>query len=121
VVDPLEGLHARIEARLDAMLDAGWEDEVRALAGRVPAAAPAWNACGYREIRDVVEGRRDREAARRAALVATRQYAKRQRTWFRNQLDGRHEVMRVDPRTFAPDEAERWFAGDMDTRRGEGT
>lgn len=121
VVDPLDGLHARIEARLDAMLHAGWEDEVRALAGRVPVTAPAWNACGYREIRDVVEGRRDRETARHAVLVATRQYAKRQRTWFRNQLDGRHEVTRVDPRTFTPDEAGRWYAGDMDTRRGEGT
>jgi tRNA dimethylallyltransferase len=45
----------------------------------------------------MVEGRLTREAARMRVIVATRQYAKRQRTWFRHQLVG-SDVTRVDPR-----------------------
>lgn len=112
IVDPGPELHERIANRIDAMLDAGWIDEVRALMGHVPPDAPAWNACGYREIRDVVEGRRTLEEARQAILVSTRQYAKRQRTWFRHQLGARDEVTRMDPRSpDAADLAEQWFTG----------
>lgn len=110
IVDPEEELHARLAARLDAMLASGWPDEVRALIETVPADAPAWNACGYREIRDWVEGRRSAAEAREAILVSTRQYAKRQRTWFRNQLAGEPDVLRLDPRsTDALDRADRWL------------
>lgn len=110
IVDPLDALHDRIARRTDAMLLAGWADEVRRLVAAVPPDAPAWNACGYREIRDFVEGRSTEAAAREAILVSTRQYAKRQRTWFRNQLNDESAVLRLDPR--APDavaRAERWF------------
>lgn len=110
VVDPGEALQHRIAGRIDAMLTAGWADEVRALVATVPPDAPAWNACGYREIRDLVEGRCTAAAAREAILVSTRQYAKRQRTWFRNQLDDESAVLRLDPR--ASDSmalAEHWF------------
>lgn len=112
IVDPGEELRPRLEARLDAMLAAGWADEVRALIATVPPDAPAWNACGYREIRDWVEGRTTAAQAREAILVSTRQYAKRQRTWFRNQVSDGPAVLRLDPR--APDataRAERWFLG----------
>jgi tRNA dimethylallyltransferase len=110
VVDPGRAIHARITARIDAMLAAGWEDEVRALLTHVPADAPAWNACGYREIREVVEGRRARAEAREATIVSTRQYAKRQRTWFRNQLGAESNVTRLDPLDpGAAAIAERWF------------
>jgi tRNA dimethylallyltransferase len=112
IVDPAEDLRPRLEARTDAMLAAGWADEVRTLVASVPADAPAWNACGYREIREWVEGRATAAQAREAILVSTRQYAKRQRTWFRNQLSGGSAVLRLDPR--APDavaRAERWFLG----------
>jgi tRNA dimethylallyltransferase len=98
VVDPGPALQARLATRVDAMLDAGWEAEVRALASRVPADAPAWNACGYNAIRDLVRGTRDRAAVRDEVFVRTRQYAKRQRTWFRNQLDDEPAVTRLDPR-----------------------
>lgn len=112
VVDAGPALHARIEARIDAMLAAGWEAEVRALMAHVPADAPAWNACGYREIRDVVAGGRTREQAREAILVSTRQYAKRQRTWFRHQLADEPDVTRLEPRDpGAAGAAERWFTG----------
>jgi len=112
IVDPGTDLRTRLEARLDAMLAAGWADEVRALMATVPADAPAWNACGYREIRDWVQGRVTAAQAREAILVSTRQYAKRQRTWFRNQVGDESAVFRLDPRE--PDavaRAERWFLG----------
>jgi tRNA dimethylallyltransferase len=52
----------------------------------------------------MVEGRLAREAARMQVIIETRQYAKRQRTWFRHQLAGA-DVTRLDPR--APDAMER--------------
>ncbi|HEY1953222.1 MAG TPA: tRNA (adenosine(37)-N6)-dimethylallyltransferase MiaA [Gemmatimonadaceae bacterium] len=86
VVDPGPSLAQRIERRVDAMLDAGWPDEVRELMRDVPEDAPAWKASGYRAVRDHVEGRIDLSSARQRIIIETRQYAKRQRTWFRHQL-----------------------------------
>lgn len=97
VVDPGDALQSRIAHRLDAMLAGGWPDEVRALAARVPGEAPAWNACGYRALRDHLAGEATLDDARTAILVSTRQYAKRQRTWFRHQLDD-ETVTLLDPR-----------------------
>ena len=118
VVDPLDQLHARIEHRLDVRLAGGWLQEVRELARAVPADAPAWNACGYQALRQLTEyGARSREAApdgnldetRHAILVSTRQYAKRQRTWFRHQLTG-EAVTHIDPRSADADaQADRWW------------
>jgi len=111
VVDPGDQLLARIERRLDAMLVSGWVDEVRALSTHVPPEAPAWNACGYRALRDYQQGVATLEAARAAILVATRQYAKRQRTWFRHQLSD-EAVTLLDPRDASvADVAERWWLG----------
>lgn len=108
VVDPGDDLHSRIERRLGQMLDDGWLDEVRALAARVPDAAPAWNACGYEALRGVVQGTTSLDEAKRAIFVATRQYAKRQRTWFRHQLTD-EAVTPIDPRSAgAADAAARW-------------
>lgn len=110
VVDPGDALHARLDARRGEMVRDGWFDEVERLSKTVPEAAPAWNACGYREIREVVQGTRARTEALELVRIRTRQYAKRQRTWFRNQLEGVGPVTRIDPT--APDAAgiaERWF------------
>lgn len=96
VVDPGAALAARIAERLDSMIRGGWVDEVRRLAGMVPADAPAWKATGYRVMRDYASGVMDQPRTREAILVETRQYAKRQRTWFRHQLD-EQVVTRVDP------------------------
>jgi tRNA dimethylallyltransferase len=96
VVDPGPTLAGWIEARVEAMLDSGWADEVRGLSAAVPADAPAWKASGYTTVRRFVEGALDREEAARLITIETRQYAKRQRTWFRHQLRG--DVTRVDPR-----------------------
>ena len=97
VIDPGDALHPQIERRLDAMLAAGWLEEVRALDARVSVDALAWKACGYEALRSVARGAGTMAEARWAILVATRQYAKRQRTWFRNQLQGA-AVTRIDPR-----------------------
>lgn len=97
VVDPGPELATRIEARVAAMLDAGWRAEVRRLVHEVPADAPAWNATGYRTIRLVETGELAERDAVHRVVVDTRQYAKRQRTWFRHQLAG-DDVTRLDPR-----------------------
>ena len=108
VVDPGDDLHARIARRIEQMLADGWLDEVGALAARVPDAAPAWNACGYEALRAVARGASSLEEAKRTILVATRQYAKRQRTWFRHQLTD-EAVTPIDPRSAdAADAAGRW-------------
>jgi tRNA dimethylallyltransferase len=86
VVDPGASLAQRIERRVDSMLERGWADEVRELIRTVSDVAPAWKASGYRLMRDHVEGRIDLSSARERIIIETRQYAKRQRTWFRHQL-----------------------------------
>lgn len=111
LVDPGPSLRDTIERRVDAMLAAGWMEEVMALDARVPATAPAWSASGYTRLRQAHRGELSRAAAREGTIIETRQYAKRQRTWFRHQLDG--DVTRLDPA--APDALARalrwWHAG----------
>lgn len=86
LVDPGAGLQQRIASRTTTMLDSGWPDEVRQLMETVPEDAPAWNASGYDAVRELVRGAIDRATAFERILIETRQYAKRQRTWFRHQL-----------------------------------
>jgi tRNA dimethylallyltransferase len=86
LVDPGAPLASRIESRVDAMLAAGWPDEVDELVRTVPADAPAWKASGYGVMRDYIMGKTDLSSARERIIIETRQYAKRQRTWFRHQL-----------------------------------
>ena len=112
LVDPGPALAGRIAARIDEMLDHGWPDEVLRLMQTVPADAPAWNATGYDAVRRLVAGSITRAEAREEILIATRQYAKRQRTWFRHQLPA-DRVTSVDP--LAGDwqqQMERWIAAD---------
>ena len=98
VIDPGVALQEQIASRLDAMLRRGWVDEAATLSAHVDAAAPAWQACGYAAVRAVARGERELAEARTTILVDTRQYAKRQRTWFRHQLEGA-DVVRIDPRS----------------------
>ena len=115
VVDPGRALHSQIAVRLDAMLAAGWVEEVRALESHVNADAPAWQACGYETLHNLAHGALGAAEAREAILIGTRQYAKRQRTWFRHQLAGAR-VTRLDPHdprcdTFVED---WWSAGESE-------
>ena len=82
-----EVLAGRIEERFKCMLERGAIEEVRALLElKLPATMPAMKAIGVRELSSVLAGKISREEAVRRATAATRQYAKRQMTWFRHQL-----------------------------------
>jgi tRNA dimethylallyltransferase len=88
-------LHERIAARFDAMLAAGFLDEVRRLLRRpgIGPDLPALRAVGYRQAWQHLHGGGDAAAFRTRAIHATRQLAKRQMTWLRGEIDAR----RIDP------------------------
>ena len=109
---PREVLHRRLAARVDAMLRAGLVHEVeQARASGVAPDAPGLDAIGYREVVAMLTGELPEAALRDAILVSTRRYAKRQDTWFRNQLRER-EVWTLDatetPEVLAHRIHERW-------------
>src|SRR5690606_23704775 len=92
--DQRTALHARIAVRFDAMLAAGFLDEVRALralpllaAHPAPLDLPAIRAVGYRQAWEHLDGVSDVAQFRERAIAATRQLAKRQLTWLRGELD----------------------------------
>lgn len=88
-------LAARIRERTAAMVAGGLVDEVRGLldAG-VPPDAPGMTGTGYREVQAFLRGETDLPGMVRAIEEATRAYARRQRTWFRNQLPA--ETLRLE-------------------------
>ncbi len=99
VLDPgPEAVAARIERRVDAMLERGFVAEVEKLAraGYHPG-HKAMQSLGYRQLVDVVEGRQDLATARAEIILATRQYARRQRTYFRHQLPADRVVTLAAP------------------------
>jgi tRNA dimethylallyltransferase len=76
-------LDARIARRTDAMLAAGWLAEVGEVLARHPAECPGLQILGYRDVVELVRGTISRETMVERVVLSTRQYAKRQRTWFR--------------------------------------
>ncbi len=82
-------MQRRIEQRFKAMLAAGFTDEVRRLFLRADLGPelPAMRAVGYRQAWAWLEGRISYEEMLNQAIVATRQYAKRQLTWLRSEED----------------------------------
>lgn len=90
VVEPERAvLYARCDQRVAWMVDQGALDEVRALtARRLDPGAPAMKAVGVREFAAHLAGEASLAAAVEATRQATRNYAKRQLTWFRNQTPG---------------------------------
>ena len=88
VIEPdREQLVRRIETRFDQMLDRGAVDEVRQLTSLgLDPDLPAMKAIGVRELQAAMAGQMGFPDAIERAKIATRQYAKRQSTWFRHQL-----------------------------------
>lgn len=82
---PRETLYARIDRRVDAMFAAGLVDEVRGLLDRPqPLSRTASQAVGYREVLDHLAGHLSLEKTVSLVQQHTRQFAKRQGTWFRS-------------------------------------
>ena len=81
-------INARINARVQRMLDAGWKHEVIALLERGPLLAQPLEAVGYRELAEAIEGRLTLADAAERIKTRTRRFAKQQRTWLKKFRDG---------------------------------
>jgi tRNA dimethylallyltransferase len=88
VIEPVRAeLVARIDARFDTMVAEGAMEEAKAMGAlKLDPALPALKAIGVRELLAAAAGETSVETAIEQAKIATRQYAKRQSTWFRNQF-----------------------------------
>lgn len=108
---PRPVLHQRIARRAQDMVQRGLIEEVASvLADGHAAGAPGLDGIGVREAVEYLHGARARDSVADAITVSTRQYAKRQQTWFRHQLAG--EVITLDatrpPERLAAEIAEAW-------------
>jgi tRNA dimethylallyltransferase len=97
LVDPGDVLGEHIVQRVHSMIAAGFVNEVEQLRAHIHPDAPAWKASGYGAMRAHVDGTLTLSQATERVIIETRQYAKRQRTWFRHQLPA-SQVTMVDPR-----------------------
>jgi tRNA dimethylallyltransferase len=105
---PRAVLHQRIQARAAEMVRQGMIEEVAAvLAEGAAPDAPGLDAIGPREAVEYLQGQRSRDSVADAVATASRQYAKRQETWFRHQLEG--PVITLDA-TRPPDQLAREIA-----------
>jgi tRNA dimethylallyltransferase len=84
---PAEELKRRVELRVDAMLAAGLEQEVRELADKYGWEAEPMKGIGYREWREYFAGEQSLRQTRARIISATNNLAKRQRTWFKRNPD----------------------------------
>jgi len=106
---PRQVLHQRIARRAEEMMRRGLIEEVAAvLAEGHPPTAPGLDGVGIREAVEYLHGRRERDSVAEAIALGTRQYAKRQETWFRHQLRG--NVLTLDA-TRSPDKLAEEVAG----------
>jgi tRNA dimethylallyltransferase len=108
---PRPVLHQRIARRAEEMVQRGVIEEVAAvLAEGHPPNAPGLDGIGIRESVEYLQGLRSRDTLAEAITIGTRQYAKRQQTWFRHQLSG--DVTTLDatrsPDKLAAEIAEMW-------------
>ncbi|MBC7880697.1 MAG: tRNA (adenosine(37)-N6)-dimethylallyltransferase MiaA, partial [Anaerolineae bacterium] len=76
-------LHRRIAERVHKMIQAGWVEEVQVLREKYGSELPLLKTLGYSELCDFLDGKLTREAALDQTIIHTRQFAKRQMTWFR--------------------------------------
>jgi tRNA dimethylallyltransferase len=102
VLPERELLHQRIDRRFAQMMDQGAIEEVQALLSLdLPSELPVMKAIGVSQIVAMLAGQMRRDEVIERASAATRQYAKRQMTWFRNQMDQSWE--RIDPVSYRVD------------------
>lgn len=81
---PREALHARVDARVDALIERGLVDEVRVLlAAGVPPTAPAMSSIGYRQLLPFLNGESALETAIDRIKIDTHRYIRHQETWLR--------------------------------------
>ena len=81
-----ENLYLRINKRVDQMVRDGWLQEIHSLAQTVPLAAPAWQSLGFRELLNA-QGQSEINKILDKVKQQTRNYAKRQITWFSRQVN----------------------------------
>lgn len=93
-------LDRRIPLRTRALLDGGWVEEARRIRAGAGFGRTAAQALGYAEVLEFADGLRTRESCEVAINLRTRQFARRQRTWFR-QFPEIHWVAAGDPRASA--------------------
>ena len=112
-----EALRSRIAARTTAMFDQGLAEETRGLlAAGLGDALRALRAIGYEEADALLAGALDRAAAERRVNERTAQLAKRQRTWFRHQI----EAVRLDADGIDPDRVAAMALAALDAPAGRG-
>lgn len=91
-------LWMRIDARVDEMMAAGLEMEVRSLLARgLPRSATAMQAIGYKELAAALDEGRSAALAAEEVKLRSRQYAKRQLSWFRRNVHARWLVWKKTP------------------------
>jgi tRNA dimethylallyltransferase len=113
---PRAVLHGRIARRAEEMIRRGLIEEVASvLADGYQAGTAGLDGIGIREAVEFLHGKRPRESVAEAVATSTRQYAKRQETWFRHQLDG--PVLTLDA-TRAPDRIAAEIADAWERTRG---
>jgi tRNA dimethylallyltransferase len=101
---PTQTLRKRIDKRVDTMIESGWINETRQLVLQgLMTNSTASQAIGYRQIIDYLNGKEPLESTIQLIKTKTCQYAKRQRTWFRHQIQSRPINMEIDQ----PDDAIR--------------
>ena len=85
----MDVLRPRIEERAEQMFDDGLVDEVRRLLAQYPNQPTALQAIGYKEVMAYLNGETSLTQAKADVILATQQYARRQRTWFRKEPEAR--------------------------------
>lgn len=102
-------LNRRINARVKAMIAAGWVDEVRRLLdGHAPLSHTAAEATGYRELIDHLAGKTTLDEAVEQIKIATRQLARRQMKWFRRFREVKWVPGDRPPEAVAADALRHW-------------
>lgn len=84
---PRDALYARINQRVEQMIQDGWLEEVALLQTKFSLTAPAWQSLGYKELLEVLNHKKTLSAIIDLIQKETRHFAKRQLTWFNHQVE----------------------------------